>query len=333
VNDVVRDAMRSKAGRAGIGAAAVLSMVLGCVLPGSLAVAAGMIGFLLLPLLLGSRLGPTRAEHAVVYGTGATREQTFFHVTRWLGVASFVAFACLSPTADGLAFGILGLWLGIGCALVAAMGLFAALTMPMVSVHTVTLEATTLTIKGQEGVKVVSYTELRTVDVEDKRIWLATGTDRHEVDVATADMANALGRLIAEAKAKADAEAQKDAGPMNELRRPYGMTAREWLGRIDAVAAANRSPGAYRGAAIDEDHLWQVLSDEQADVEARAAAARVLAASDDPAQRVRIDTSVKNIADEGTRIRVEVAMKPDTDEAAAEMEALEMEDLRKNAGV
>jgi hypothetical protein len=111
------------------------------------------------------------------------------------------------------------------------------------------------------------------------------------------------------------------------------MTPREWLGRIDAFAAAGRSPGAYRGAGLDEDHLWSVLSDADAHVDARAAAARVLASSENPELRTRVATSVKEIADDAARVRVEVAMRTDADEAAAELDALEMAELRKDAGV
>jgi hypothetical protein len=42
---------------------------------------------------------------------------------------------------------------------------------------------------------------------------------------------------------------------------------------------------------------------------------------------------VKIITDDRTRVRVELAMREDAEEAAAEMEALEMEELRRNAGV
>ncbi|MDB4937070.1 MAG: hypothetical protein JWP87_4042 [Labilithrix sp.] len=324
---------RSKATRRLVALAAVASLVLGVVIPGSIAYAAGMIAFLLLPLLVAKSTGAVAIDHGVRFGIGRNGDQRLDLVARCLGVCAFAAFAYFSPSLDGMALGIFGLLIGNACAFLAAIGLLSMFIEAPLSEHAVTLEDETLTIHDANGTKVVSYAELRKVEVEGRCVALTTATDRHLVRVAGgAKVAARLARIITEAKANAT-PAQADDGPMKELRRPSGMGAREWLDRIDAVAAASRSPGAYRGTALDEDHLWTVLANEEEQIEARAAAARVLASSEDPALRVRVETSVKEIADDRARIRVALAMKTDTDAAAAELDALEMEELRKDAGV
>jgi hypothetical protein len=187
-------------------------------------------------------------------------------------------------------------------------------------------------IQGDDGNKVLRYADVEKVEYGAHRIVITSSSGRDVVPVGGGAAAT-IAQAIVDTKAKAAAAAENEDVRMKDLRRVSGMSAREWFGRIDAVAAAGRSADAYRGGAIDEEHLCDVLADEEADVEARTAAARVLVSSKSPELRTRVATSVKDISDDRVRVRVELAMRPDMDEAAAEMEALEMEELRKNAGV
>jgi len=96
------------------------------------------------------------------------------------------------------------------------------------------------------------------------------------------------------------------------------------------LVAGGRARSAYRGTAIDEAALWTVVHDNDAGVEARA---RVLATSPDPAVRVRVASVVEELPTEAVRMWIGIAMKPDAEEAAAELEALDLEELRRKAGV
>jgi hypothetical protein len=142
-----------------------------------------------------------------------------------------------------------------------------------------------------------------------------------------------IAARIREAKAKAEAEAQREVRGAKELHRPSGMSAREWLGRIDALVAAGRDANAYRGAAIDEEALWSVLRDDDAEAGTRAAAARVLASSGDAAQRVRVALTATEFPTEAVRVRIEHALVPDAEDAAAKLEELDLVELRRTAGV
>jgi len=331
----VTTAMKRVGARVLVAVAALLSAVLGFVIPGSFAYAAGMMAFMLLPGVLGSAVGkaiPT--EGGVRYGTGRSGDERMEVVIRTMGALAFAAFGYFSQSRDGMMLAVFGALIGNGCALLALMSLLASVFVPHSSTHGVTLEATTLTLDTGDGIKVVGYAELLKIEVDKQRITLVTSTDRHGVAVqGPPERAVELARMITEAKARAASAAQSKDARTKELERASGMSPREWFGRLDAIAAASRSATAYRGGAIDEEHLCGVLADEGADVESRTAAARVLVSSDDPEVRMRVASSVKDISDDRTRVRVELAMRTDTEAAAAEMEALEMEELRKTAGV
>jgi hypothetical protein len=178
--------------------AALLSVVLGFVLPGSIAYAGGMLGFLLLPLLLGSGIGqPAPVENGVRYVTGKNASRRFDVLARYLGAAAIAAFAWLSMSRDGMIPAIFGILIGNGCALLALVGLYSRVFTPERDAHAITLEGKTLTLSGADGTKVLGYEELEKIEVDQRRIWLVTGTGRHVVDVeGTAELAQALARLI-----------------------------------------------------------------------------------------------------------------------------------------
>lgn len=325
---------KTLATRAVVAGAALTSAVLGLVLPGSVAYAAGMLGFMLLPLLLFGVANATPTDDGVRYGTVRSGDQRMELTIRIMGALGFAAFGFFSQARDGLMFALFGALIGNGCALLSLVSLLRSVLTPSSKTDGVTLEATMLTIENGEGQKVLRYADLEKVESNARRVVLTTAGERYGFFVGgKAGRAAVIAQAIVDAKAKAASMAQNDDGRMKELRRASGMSAREWFDRIDAVAAASRSAGAYRGGALDEEHLYGVLADDEADVESRTAAARVLASSPNPEVRTRVASSVKIITDDRTRVRVELAMRDDAEEAAAEMDALEMEELRRNAGV
>lgn len=114
------------------------------------------------------------------------------------------------------------------------------------------------------------------------------------------------------------------------LAKPAGVTARDWIERIDATPVAKPGAGdAYRTGGVDADSLWATLDDPNAAPEARAAAARLLHA--DETNHVRVADAVRVVDDPDTRARIEATLKP-AEEAAAELEALETESLRRTLG-
>lgn len=319
--------------RALVGLFATLSAVLAFVIPGSVAYAAGMVGFMLVPLLLlGGGAGkafPT--DGGVRYGTGRSGNQTTELTVRIMGALAFAAFGYFTQARDGMLFAVFGALIGNGCAFLALFDLYFAVFAPVSETHGVTLEATMLTIDNGDGQKVLRYADIQKVEHGAHRLVITTSSERHVVPARGAAAAT-IAQAITLAKAKAATNAANEDGRMKPLLRGPGTSAREWFDRIDAVAAASRSPGAYRGGALDEDHLSSVLADEEADVEARAAAARVLAASESPEVRTRVQAATSAITNERARVRVELATRADMDAAAEELEALELEELRKNAG-
>ncbi|CAN5923295.1 hypothetical protein BH11MYX4_BH11MYX4_69360 [soil metagenome] len=328
--------MPSVLARVLVGLASVAALVLAYALPGSYVLAAGMLVFNALPLLLRLPIGvPLPAGEGTLLVTGRNAAQRMDATVRILGVLSWLAFAWAASLRPGEVmlslFAALG---GTGTAVLALLGLVGLVFKPDGDAHGVALDRETLTVNGPGGAHVLRYADLRNVELDGRRIWLATAGERLVVDVlGNAKRAAEIRQAILDAKAKQEREARRDTRGAKELHRPSGMSAREWLGRIDALVAAGRERNAYRGAAIDEEALWTLLRDDGANGEARAAAARVLASSPDEEMRVRVASTAAEISSEPVRLRVALAMNPDAERAASEMEALDMEELRRTAGV
>jgi hypothetical protein len=77
---------------------------------------------------------------------------------------------------------------------------------------------------------------------------------------------------------------------------------------------------------------FPILADEAADATTRAAAARILSASEDKKVRVRVAAATEEIGDASMRRRIATATMPDAEAAAAEMDAIELEELREISG-
>lgn len=346
-----------------VGGLAIAALVAALAVPGSSALGFGMTAVLVLPLFLFPSVGrPVRSpEGGALHVTGWTSSDEIEIFARVMGGALWALLGWAGRAGQtSFLLGFLVATVGGAALLVTLWSTVQRVLGLRREVHGVTLEAETLTVSGASGTDVLRYDELHGVDVDGARLVFrakareeATGTSpgarggragagevdaAHAVAATVSTRSHGLAARIARATMAAKAQAERDArasmrrGP-TELARPRGMSAREWLARVDAVVARGKDRGAYRAATIDAEELFGLLSDPRAPLDARAAAARVLASSDDAAMRTRVDASVAEIADPGARVRVEVAMRPDAEEAAAELDALELAELRRDAGV
>lgn len=88
-----------------------------------------------------------------------------------------------------------------------------------------------------------------------------------------------------------------------------------WLARIDALPGEAH---AYRGGGLEKDVLWETLGDDHARVDARMAAARVLARRHAEEEQAL----VRVVADADVRVRVEAALEEEQEEAERRIETL-----------
>ncbi len=149
----------------------------------------------------------------------------------------------------------------------------------------------------------------------------------------TAFAGPALGRedeALLFAQLRAAVERAGGAGPrkrealtrIDTLRRG-DEPVRDWLARIDVTASMLAQTG-YRGGAIEKEDLWLTLADPDAEAYLRAAAGRVLLrVEQEPQARVRVETIVAAVRDEGMQKRMRVAIFPELDVAGSELESLE----------
>jgi hypothetical protein len=112
-----------------------------------------------------------------------------------------------------------------------------------------------------------------------------------------------------------------------DVLKRNGEAARSWLARLD-VAAQTVGNAGYRGGQIEEQDLWTILEDPDAEVEMRAAAARVLK-DRSPDARVRVDTIVGAVRQDSAQKRIRIALEDDIEAAGRHMEELEQEEMRK----
>lgn len=303
---------------------AVLALEIAFILPGPVAFAAGLLGFHLLPLVLRPRIGAsTRTVEGLVVVTNRTDGDRSLTAVRLGGALLGFAHVVVSHGETGLGSGKVAV--GLLSLLVAA----AALPMFLYRVfarsilaETVHLERTTLTLQGAAGPHVVRYVDIERVDQAGSRLSIVTPDERIALVVGADEARATRVRTTIEEAARRSAG---HADALEELRRPTGMSVREWLQRLDLLAATSRA-GAYRGNALERETLWRVLADEEADREVRTGAARILAAAAPPATRVRI-AEVGKLAD------VELATTADLDAAVTGLEELERKTLRRLAGV
>ena len=110
------------------------------------------------------------------------------------------------------------------------------------------------------------------------------------------------------------------SGQVEDLARGAEDT-RAWLLRLDAMAQQMMSGAGYRGLAVDSTELWAALENHEADVHVRAAAARVLARTDQQSRK-RIQTIARSARDKQTERRIRIVLDPDVDHACSELDEL-----------
>ncbi len=312
---------------------AALALLAALLLPGPFAFAIGLGVFFAAPFALRPRPGKTarRGDDEHLHGVrtfGGSVEASVATV----GLLSALAYAwgSLEGRASGLT---VFAWLPlVGCIPFTLVGVLSGLRDRAVGLETVVLERDTLTLHGRQGTKVVAYGEVESVTVQDtyggSAITIATATERHLFHTpqpVAEEQAEAIRARVHAARRPALGE-----GPP-ELRKPFGMGVREWLGRVDGLVANARGAGAYRGGAqIDEDVLLRVLTSETEDRYTRAGAARALVAAGGEAARARVAEYVKGVDDPDLQMRLSVATITDAEDVEHAFEHLDFEEIERS---
>jgi len=173
-----------------------------------------------------------------------------------------------------------------------------------------------------DGIALVLHPPYPPVFVKAKATqFMYQGLTREERTLAVAQLTSASQRAHGAAPPKPETTTRVDVLKRN------GEAPRAWLARLD-VAAQTIGNQSYRGGSLDEADLWTILEDPDADVEMRAASARLLK-DRSPDARVRVDTIVGAVRQEGAQKRIRIALTDDLESAGRELETLEQEEMRK----
>ena len=128
------------------------------------------------------------------------------------------------------------------------------------------------------------------------------------------------------ARSRGEAPPRPEPVARSTFLRRGASSVREWLARLDTMAAAiahAATGGGYRdGTPLAEDDLWKVLDDTDADADARAGAARVLVRVAPERARPRIAQILDTVHDEGARTRIRVAADTEAPHAVEELEVM-----------
>lgn len=296
--------------------------------PGGVAVAVGMLGFFLVPLFLEPRAEAVShdGDRVVIGETTAERRE---RLGRILGAILFAlfGFASLSSSKDALG-GVMSFIIGGACFPLVLWGVAERWRRGARGTW-VTFERATLTVTDEDGAHVFAYRDIEKVEAGPQGVWLDTRLGR--TFVRTSDdrrRAEQLAKHIDEKRAEAKERFAADDALPEVLRRPRGLPMREWLARLDGVAAMARD-AAYRATTLDDEALLGVLGDAKAEVDARVAAARLLSRRDEISPKIRVALSA--IDDDAVRVRVEAASKAEVEAAAAELEAIETQEILRAA--
>lgn len=307
--------------------AAVLFLAIAFILPGPGAFAAGLAGFHLLPLVLRPRIGATtRTAEALVVVTSRTDGDRTLTALRFWGIFLALAYALVGHGEPVLTSGMVSVGLMSAVVLAIALPMFLLRVFSRrILAETIHLERTTLTLHGRAGPRVVRYADIARIEQSGSELTIVTDSGRIAIPVNGREP-KAL-RIKTEIEAARVLAAEPVTESLAELRRPSGMSMREWLQRLDALAATSRA-GGYRGSALDPETLWRVLADEDAERDVRTGAARVLSADALPETRLRIKESGARLGEELVHATAE-----DIDDAVTGLEAAEQETLRRLAGM
>jgi hypothetical protein len=108
-----------------------------------------------------------------------------------------------------------------------------------------------------------------------------------------------------------------------ETLRRSNESSRQWLTRID-IAAGTIVPGAgYRSGVLEPHELWAIAEDHDVATDARAAALRMLTRIAPAEARVKTDAILASVHDDADRKRMRIALEPDLEEAAREIDLLD----------
>jgi hypothetical protein len=86
-----------------------------------------------------------------------------------------------------------------------------------------------------------------------------------------------------------------------QLKRGEHESIAEWHARIDTIGVG---AAGYRATALDAVELWSLFEDPEAEADARAGAARILARLDRKALRVRVADVLATVRDDAVRARI-----------------------------
>jgi hypothetical protein len=169
---------------------------------------------------------------------------------------------------------------------------------PWAAIDTPRLEGADL-VFWPRGAPQTAWAAVRVGLDDDARAWFGAG--KAERGVLAAVVEAAARRAMGEGDIH-----RVDGSAVAHLRR-NGESLREWLARLDGVAAS-LAGGAFRGGSIDTKLLQDLLADPGADGELRIAAGRILAHLDLDEARVRIDDAVAKAHDPTEAARLRVAL-------------------------
>lgn len=173
-----------------------------------------------------------------------------------------------------------------------------------------------------DGIALVLHPPYPPVFVKAKpTTFMYQGMTREERTLAVAQLTSASQRAHGAAPPKPEVTTRVD------ILKRNGEAPRAWLARLD-VAAQTVGNQSYRGGTLDEADLWTILEDPDADVEMRAASARLLK-DKSPDARVRVDTIIGAVRQESAQKRIRIALVDDLETAGRELETLEQEEMRK----
>ncbi len=256
-----------------------------------------------------------------------------------LGVAALaiaaIPHASPSRWLEGpLVFTLLQLLLAAACVAMALTGGFAR------EEPRIALNATHVTHRDARGHShLFAYSEILTAAVEHGNVVLTFRDGRApHVVVAPPSQRRRFGLTAADAALVAsqirDAAARSvlggtpaiDFGERLEALRQRGEPTRAWLARLDATAASIGAADGYRAVAIDRADLWHALASADADIELRAASARMLLRIEPEVAHTRIAEAIATLHTPADVARVRVSLGQDVDDAANELDAVENAD-------
>ncbi len=122
-------------------------------------------------------------------------------------------------------------------------------------------------------------------------------------------------------RARGEGPRKEEVAARIEVLQRGGGAARDWLARLD-VEAQRLLAGGYRGSVMDKEDLYRLLGDPDAEIEVRAAAARILLRVDPSAARVRVDHALATSRDPTEEARIRLATESDLESAGDALDQL-----------